>query len=91
MVDSYYTDATNYFLKRSNAVYGIELESFSNKDDTIESGANVLNNNVELRINFDSADTLYTTGTQSYNCMFFALHDIFLVIHPETVITTVEF
>ena len=41
---------------RSNFYMGVELESFSNKDDTISSGANVLNNNVELRINYKQAD-----------------------------------
>ena len=71
---------------RSNYFMGVELESFSNKDDTIESGANVLNNNVELRINYASTAASYT-----YNLVFFALHDIFIVIDPETGITTVEF
>jgi len=71
---------------RSNFFMGVELESFSNKDDTIESGANVLNNNVELRINYKATD-----ATNTYNLVFFALHDIFIVIDPETGITTVEF
>ena len=71
---------------RSNFYMGVELESFSNKGDTIESGANVLNNNVELRINYKQAD-----ATNAYNLVFFALHDIFIVIDPETGITTVEF
>jgi len=71
---------------RSNFYMGVELESFSNKDDTIESGANVLNNNVELQINYKQAD-----ATNTYNLLFFALHDIFIVIDPETGITTVEF
>ena len=71
---------------QSNFFMGVELESFSNKDDTIESGANVLNNNVELRINYKAADANFT-----YNLIFFALHDIFIVIDPETGITTVEF
>ena len=70
---------------RSNYFMGVELESFSNKDDTIESGANVLNNNVELRINYASTAASYT-----YNLVFFALHDIFIVIDPETGITTVK-
>ena len=65
---------------------GVELESFSNKDDTIESGANVLNNNVELRIHYRS-----TAASNAYNLVFFALHDIFIVIDPETGITTVVF
>ena len=65
---------------------GVELESFSNKDDTIESGANVLNNNVELRINYKQVD-----ANNAYNLLFFARHDIFIVIDPETGITTVEF
>ena len=52
---------------------GVELESFSNKDDTIESGANVLNNNVELRINYKQAD-----ATNTYNLVFFALYVILL-------------
>ena len=78
-----YTAAKN---SRSNFFMGVELESFSNKDDTIESGANVLNNNVELRINYKQAD-----ATNAYNLVFFALHDIFIVIDPETGITTVEF
>ena len=44
----------------------VELESFSNKDDTIESGANVLNKNVELCINYTS-----TTATNTFNPVFF--------------------
>ena len=36
---------------RRNFYMGVELESFSNKDDMIKSGANVLNNNVELHKN----------------------------------------
>ena len=35
---------------QSNFFRGVELESFSNKGDTIESEANVLNNNVELHM-----------------------------------------
>ena len=66
---------------------GVESESFSNKDDTIESGANVLNNKMELRINYASA----ITATNTYNLVFFAHHDIFIVIDLETGITTVEF
>jgi len=82
-LDEYVNDhASNY---RSNALYGIELESFSLKDDVIESGSNVLNNNVELRLTYSSAAAL------SYNLMFFALYDCFLVIDPETGITTIEF
>ena len=82
-LDEYVADhTTNY---RSNALYGIELESFSLKDDVIESGSNVLNNNVELRLTYSQAAAL------SYNLMFFALYDCFLVIDPETGITTIEF
>ena len=71
---------------RSNFYMGVELESFSNKDDTIESGAIVLNNNVKLCINYKQAN-----ATNTYNLVFFALHDIFIGIDPETGITTVEF
>ena len=78
------TPATNY---RSSAVFGVELESFSLKDDVIESGANVLNNNVELRLTYSQA----SAQNVPYNLMFFALYDCFLVIDPETGITTVEF
>ena len=35
---------------RSNFSVGVELKSFSTQDDNIDSGANVLSNNVELRI-----------------------------------------
>ena len=70
-----YTAAKN---SRINFYMGVELESFSNKDDTIESGANVLNNNVELRINYKS-----DAATNVYNLVFFALHDIFIVIDPR--------
>jgi len=72
---------------RSNFFMGVELESFRSKDDTIKSSANVLNNNVELRINYASA----ITANFTYNLVFFALYDIFIVIDPETGITTVEF
>ena len=78
------TPTTNY---RSSAVFGVELESFSLKDDVIESGANVLNNNVELRLTYSQA----SAQNVPYNLMFFALYDCFLVIDPETGITTVEF
>ena len=74
--------AGNY---RSNYLYGVELESFSLKDDVIESGSNVLNNNVELRLTYSQA------ANASYNLLFFALYDCFLVIDPETGITTIEF
>ena len=39
---------------RAYFYFGAELESLSYKDSTIESGANVFNNNVELRINYAS-------------------------------------
>ena len=68
----------------------MELESFSNKDNTIESSVhvNVLNNNVELHINkyYKTRDA----SNYTYNLMFFALHDIFIMINPETGIPTVE-
>ena len=70
---------------RSNALFGVELESFSLKDNVIESGSNVLNNNVELRLTYSGAAQL------TYNLMFFALYDCFLVIDPETGIITIEF
>ena len=41
------TPGTNY---RSNAVFGVELNSFALNDKVIEPGSNVLNNNVELRV-----------------------------------------
>ena len=78
------TPTTNY---RSSAVFGVELESFSLKDDVIESGANVLNNNVELCLTYSQA----SAQNVPYNLMFFALYDCLLVIDPETGITTVEF
>ena len=65
---------------------GVELESFSNKDNTIESGANVLNNNVELCINYTTMN-----ATNTYNPVFFALHDIVIAIDLEIGITAVEF
>ena len=77
-----YAAGGNY---RSNAIFGVELESFSLKDNVIESGSNVLNNNVELRLTESGAAQL------TYNWMFFALYDCFLVIDPETGITTIEF
>ena len=51
---------------------GVELESFINKDDTIESGANVLNNNIRLHFYYKNVD-----ATNSYNLVFFAPHMIF--------------
>ena len=79
-----YTSGTagNY---RSNYLYGVELKSFSLKDDVIESGSNLLNNNVELRLTYSQA------ANTSYNLMFFALYDCFLVIDPETGNSTIEF
>ena len=58
---------------------------FSNKDNTIESRVNALDNNVELRINYTS-----TIAANTYNLIFFSLRDIFIVIDPETGITTVK-
>lgn len=75
-------------LTKSNVVYGVELESMSNKNNVIESGANVLNTNVEVRMNF-SADA--TPAGSTYNIVFFALHDVFTVIDPDTGITSLEF
>ena len=63
----------NFFIR-------VELESLNSKDGTIDSGAIVLNNNVELRI-----------ANYTYNLMFFALHGVFIVIDSETGIATVEF
>ena len=65
------------------------MESFSNKDNTIESGCNVFNNNVQLHINYST--NMNMAASFNYNLLLFALHDIFLVIDPETGITTVEF
>ena len=75
-----YVEAEN---SRSNFFMEVELESVLNKDSTFESEANVLNHNVELRIN--------DKNTNSYSVFFFALHDIFIVINPETGMTTVDF
>jgi hypothetical protein len=69
----------------SAMVFGVELESFSNRGNTIESGANVLNNTVQLRLKFSNT----TTGPMTLTV--YCLYDIFLVIDPETGITTVEF
>ena len=82
-LDEYATATVGNY--RSNYLYGVELESFSLKDDVIESGSNVLNNNVELRLTYSQA------AAMTYNLMFFALYDCFLVIDPETGITTIEF
>ena len=68
--------------------FGLELESFSGKSGTIESGLNVLNANVSFRMNFEHATT---TNNETYYCTFYCLFDIFLVIDPETGITTLEF
>ena len=68
-----YVEAEN---SRINFFMEVELESVLNKDSTFESEANVLNHNVELRINYKN--------TNSYSVFFFALHDIFIVINPET-------
>lgn len=73
----------------SNMVYGVELESFSNKSDVIESGINVLNNNIEVRLNMSSVAADGEDNTMVMT--FYALHDVFLVIDPETGITTLEF
>ena len=71
--------------RESNMVYGIELESFSGKSNTIESGLNVLNSVLQMRGTFsDTADDAYTLR---FYCMF----DIFIVIDPETGVTTIEF
>ena len=82
-LDEYATATVGNY--RSNYLYGVELESFSLKDDVIKSGSNVLNNNVELRLTYSQA------AAMTYNLMFFALYDCFLVIDPETGITTIEF
>jgi hypothetical protein len=77
-------DYTANSLCKSNMVYGVELESMSNKNNVIESGANTLNTNVEIRMNMAAA-------TNAQNIVFFALHDVFIVIDPDTGITSLEF
>ena len=69
----------------SNLPFGLELESFSGKSGTIESGINVLNSNISFRMNFS------TTANEQFYCTFYCLYGIFLVIDPETGISTVEF
>ena len=68
MRDGFVSSAGSFWLGRdqTNFHMGLELESYSNKDNTIESGAEVLNNNMELCIN-------YYTATNTYNVVFFAL------------------
>ena len=65
---------------------GVQTESFCNNDNTIDSGGNVLNNNVKLLINYEQVDANY-----AYNLAVFALHDIIIVIDLETGSTTAEF
>lgn len=71
--------------EKSNAVFGLELESFNGKSNVIESGMNVLNSTIQMRMNFSTATS------NAHTCMFFCLYDVFLVIDPETGITTLEF
>jgi hypothetical protein len=70
---------------QSNLFFGVELESFNGKNNAIECGANVLNNNIELRFTFS------TTSDNTYNLVVFGYHDVFIVIDPSTGITSLEF
>ena len=76
------TPGTNY---RSNVVFSVELESFTLKNTVIKTGSNVLNNNAELQL------TYFQASLVPFNLMFFAVYNCFLVIHPETGVTTMEF
>ena len=73
------------FCAQSDAFFGVDLESFGQKSDMIECGANVLNNNIELRLNF-SANSNY-----AMNLIVYGFHDVFIVIDPNTGITSLEF
>ena len=76
------TPGTNY---RSNVVFSVELESFTLKNTVIKTGSNVLNNNAELQL------TYFQASLVPFNLMFFAVYNCFLVIHPESGVTTMEF
>ena len=61
------------------------MELITNKDNSIESEANALNNNTELCIKYKKVDAVYAC-----NLVFFALHDIFIMNDPETGIITTK-
>ena len=65
-------------------MFSEELESLALKDKVIESGRNVLNNNVEFRVPYSQAAQI------PFNLMFFDLYNCFLVIDPDMGITTLE-
>lgn len=85
----YYADngkaSLSSFAAQSDAFFGVELESFNQKNNAIECGANVLNNNIELRMNFSA------TSANNYNLIVYGYHDVFVVIDPNTGITSLEF
>jgi hypothetical protein len=79
------------FNQQSDIFFGVELESFSGKNDTIECGANVLNNNIELRFTFNSIINSAIGIYSAYNCYVYGYHDVFIVMDPLTGVTTLEF
>lgn len=89
------TALTGYYQPFSNCVYGCELETFSQKGNTIESGANTLNNTVILTMNYDSGKYLGGTADNTkigdMTLRVYCSFDMFLVLDPTTGIITKEF
>jgi len=69
---------------RRNLLFGHELESFSNKDNVIESGYNTMNSQVQLR-------TTYASTSFNCNLRVYCLYDVFMTINPATGMIRTEF
>jgi hypothetical protein len=59
---------------------GLELQSFSNRNDTILSGVSTLNSQIYFTGTIVSGATAGGTNTYNYTCDYFAQMDMILVL-----------
>jgi hypothetical protein len=66
---------------------GLELESFSNRSDTILSGVSTLNSQIYFNANIVSGSTAGGTNNYNYTAHFFSHMDMILVIDEAGVMS----
>ena len=66
---------------------GLELESFSNRNDTILSGISTLNSQIYFTANINTGTTAGGTGNYNYTAQFFCAMDMILVIDEAGVMS----
>jgi len=81
------TQAANPGTHNNAFCIGLELESFSNRNDTILSGISTLNSQIYFTANIYTGTLAGGTGTYNYTAQFFSHMDMILVIDEAGVMS----